>query len=134
MSNRPLRRWALTTLLFSIGALAVSSPSASAATNEHCNSVTSAWAQCPAWPTGARHTYYNARTSWTDTVNYDCAVKVHAASHVAYTNNNSTNTKYYAWACGYVNNGFPNNTELLRNYSWWGDSGAGRWIIGRGGW
>jgi hypothetical protein len=71
--------------------------------------------QCPSQPNGNRHTYTAGLTLSTAGYPYRSGV----SWYVAYTSSNASSAKYFdeGPATAGVYSSFPNNTELLRGYS-----------------
>ena len=116
MSGRRMKstpRAMLVLLVVSIG-LAFPVPQAGAATVYHCDQFWIGGWECPNQPYGARHTYKTGTAS-----SGAGAGTLVQRWFVAYTSSNASTHKYYG-SVPVGNNlykSFPNNTELLRGYT-----------------
>jgi hypothetical protein len=111
----------------------VSAASASATDLTHCNQVVSPGNPCPDFYGGARHTYYNERTSWSTSINYSCGVDL--TENMVYDSSPPSppgSTKYHTEGFCYITMSFPSNTELLRGFSQqWDGPGLNWWLVGK---
>lgn len=80
--------------------------------------------------TSPRHTYSSNRTSWTTTIQPGCTVQLDNIAYIGLVSGDGS-VKYTASACNYINDQFPNNTQLLRLYCSYGN-GSWRTLVGKG--
>jgi len=99
-------------------------PTAHATDVTNCNQVVNAGQACPGLNGGTRHTYNDNRTSWSTSVNYSCGWYI--GQGMQRDSNQWGAPKYAIQGYCYLNQSFPNNTELLRGWGqnltslpWW---------------
>ena len=121
-------------LLCAFGAAAGAAPSAQASDATFCFDLVNPGSPCPSYYGGVRHTYKNARTSWSTSISPGCGVYIGQGMVLDVDPRSAPPPppKYAAQGYCYITDYFPNNTQLLRGFSQ--NLSNSRWqLVGNGG-